>query len=336
MEDVRIEFYKITEFGFFRWGGQEPPFGELDVVLRDLQRWAAGTTLGLTKTYDPGPNGHLLPAYFLDLRQSHGSWLLSLWNETPSTEGAVASIPATAPVGATDVTMNEIEPGSIPGVAAYFWFIPDRDVVATIRFQHPGSCRAQMRSYLRAFMASFCSYAVTEEDEDGQVVTRGYRGGAGEPIVKARPRLSLAPYKKPAERQFLIDRAHNVRKILKKGTLVLVDRIDRALWQRLLDAAHITVPSVRPHEVEMAYDVEVEGLTEQDIANVIDSFDDEDGQNDYGFKFQGEGAVHWLGKEVARDVLSLDITRVNPEMIDPEQLMHELDRHRRRLLAILQ
>jgi hypothetical protein len=333
MEEARLSFYDLREFGIYRWGGARL-FGEVPQILQELQHWSVGKTISETKTYDTGRGGQVLPSYFLSLHEARGTFLLGLWNETPSTDGAVASISENAPVGTTRVTMNEIEEGSIPGVATYFWFVPGSNVVATVRFHHPGTGISQMRTYLRMFMERFCSHAVTDEN-DGELVTVGYREHADSEVFKARPKIALAPHRRDAERQIILDRAPLVRKIEKKGVLMLTARDDRAVWQKLLHAFHIDEPTVRPHEVKMSYEVEVEGLTEAEVAAVMDSYDEEDGQNDYGFKFAGDAQVHWLGKEVARDTLTLDVRHLNPEMINPDDLIRELDRHRRRLLALL-
>ncbi len=335
MEEARITLYDLKEFGFYKWGGPHL-FGDVPGILGELQAWCRGKTISETKTYDVGKGSQVLPAYFSSLREAHGNFLLSLWNETPSTEGAVASIPQTAPVGTTRVTMNEIEAGSIPGVASYFWFVPASNVVATVRFQHPGTAISQMRTYLRRFMEQFSSHAVTEE-HDGELVTTGFRETArSEAVVKAKAKVTLAPHRRDAERQYILDRAAQVRKIEKRGVLQLTTRDDRAVWQRLLHAFHVDEPTVRPHEVKMSFEVEVNGLSRDEVEAVMEGYDDEGGQNDYGFKFAGEGQqIHWLGKELARDTLELDVRRPNPEMVNPDDLIRELDRQRRNLLNLL-
>lgn len=334
MEEARIAFYDLKEFGFYKWGGPHL-FGDLPAILNELQTWCDGKTISETKTYEVGRSSQVLPAYFLSLREAHGNFLLSLWNETPSTDGAVASIPETAPVGTTRVTMNAIEEGSIPGVASYFWFIPGLNIVATIRFQHPGTGISQMRTYLRRFMEQFSSHAVTEE-QDGELVTTGFRENARTGMVNARVKIALTPHRRDAERQFILDRAAQVRKIEKKGLLQLATRDDRAVWQRLLHAFHIDQPANRPHEVKMSFEVEVNGLTRDEVTAVMESYDDEGGQNDYGFKLAGEGQhIHWLGKEIARDSVDVEVRRPNPEMVNSDDLIRELDRHRRRLLKLL-
>lgn len=335
MEEARIAFYDLKEFGFYKWGGPRI-FGDVPRILSEIQIWCDGKTISETKTYEPGRNSQVLPAYFLSLRESRGSFLLSLWNEMPSTDGAIASISETAPVGTTRVTMNEIEEGSIPGVASYFWFIPSSNVMATVRFQHPGAGISQMRTYLRRFMEQFSSHAITEE-QDGELVTTGYRENAHtDTVVKALVKITLAPHRKDAERQFFLDRAGKIRKIEKKGVLQLTTRDDRAVWQRLLQAFHIDAPTTRTHEVKMSYEVEVNGLTRDEVEAVMQGYDDESGQNDYGFKFEGEGQqTHWLGKEVARGVVEVDVRRLNSEMVNPDDLIRELDRHRRHLLNLL-
>lgn len=331
MEKAKFTFYDIKEFGYYKHGSDDSVFGDLHRILRDLQHWAAEKELGQTKTYQVGG---LLPTYFLDALRSRDTWLLCLWNESPSTDGAVASISAHAPVGTNSVTMNELEEGHIPGTASYFWVLPDAGLVAAIRFQHRSTARQQMCKYLREFMRSFSSYAVVEEE--GEITVQGYRDTARSEIVRARPRFTIDIHRQEAEYQYLLNSAHRVRRVFKTDTLDLSQREDRAFWQKLLDAAHLTEPSNRPHEVRMNFDIQVEGgLTRDDMAKVIDTWNEEEEESDYGFKLSQETQTRWLGKTVAKDSLMLDVPRLNPEMVDPRFLLRELERHRPQLLEMV-
>lgn len=335
LEPARIVFYDIEEFGFYKRGSETPLFGAIPDILNDLATWANGRQLGLTKTYDRD-DGSLLPAYFLDARRRGSAWLLTLWNETPNTDGTVASINAYDQVGNVDVTLTELAAGDIPGFASYFWFLPDRNVVATIRFQH-SAARSQMRTYLQKFMANFCSHAVTETNEATQEIrVLGYRATRTSPLVKARARFNLDLHRRSGEQQYLLEHADRVRKLSKKGILTLTERQDRALWQRMLTAAHLTEPSIRPQEVKIRYDVEVEdGLTEDEVSAIINGWDEESDDNDFGFRMVGETETRWLGHAIAKESLSLDVLRLNPEMVDPEFLLEELARHRAELVRLL-
>ncbi|EJL89719.1 hypothetical protein PMI15_00548 [Polaromonas sp. CF318] len=334
-EEARVMFYDIKEFGFFKRSEETPAFGDIGQILRDLERWGAGKQIGLTKTFDV--DGSVLPAYLVDVRRRGQAWLLTLWNETANTDGAVASMSAYADVGNSEVTMNELAEGDIPGFASYFWFLPDHQAVATVRFQHPGAGRLQMRSYVQKFMAYFCANAVTSvDDETDGIRVHGYRASATDPVIKARPRFSMELHKKHAEQQFLLESAHRIRKIKKKSTLILTERPDRALWQKLLDSAHLTEPQVRPHDVKIVYEVEVETFTQEDVAAVIEGWEDEDQAGDYGFVMQGEQETYWLGRAIAKETLMLDIVRVNPEIVDPQTLIEALAHNRTRLLSLLE
>ncbi len=328
-------FYDINEFGFYRRPEHEPLFGDMHAMLTDIQAWTNGKQMGLTKTYEH--DGSVLAAYLVDLRRHGDAWLLTLWNETANTDGAVASMSAYAEVGTSDVTMNELPDGDIPGFASYFWFIPEQNVVATLRFQHPGAARLQMRSYIQKFMENFCSNAVTAiDDETGEIRVHGYRQSPAHPVVKARPKFSMQVHRKEGEQQFLLDAAHRVRKVKKKSSLLLTEAPDRTLWQKLLDGAHLTEPQVRPHEVKIVYEIEVTSFDADDVSAIIDGWNEEDQAGDYGFVLSGETETYWLGRAVAKDSLILDIDRVNAEIVNPQNLLEALAHNRVRLLGLLQ
>jgi len=335
MEDVKVTFFSITEFGFFRRGADAPLFGDMDRVLHDLQRWTRGKILSHTKTYESGDAG-LLPAFFLNVHRQGTDWLLSLWNEMETVDGAVASISGNDPVGEANVTLNELADGDIPGFATYFWFIPDLNVVATVRLNHVSAGRSQMRQYLYRFMAHHSSYVVRDDDVEDEIRILGYRDNNDGDIVRARPRFNMELFPRTQEQQALIARADRVRRIKKKAVLELPNRVDRTLWQKLLEAAHLDEPDARPHEVKIAYEVEVEGLEPDEIRNIIDSWEDENDETDYGFVMVGDPETYWLGRAIAKDDFQIDVRRDGPALAQPEHLLRELRRHRARLIAMLE
>ncbi|MFO7127347.1 hypothetical protein P3E14_32305, partial [Pseudomonas aeruginosa] len=66
-------------------------------------------------------------------------------------------------VGNTEVVLKEIPEGGIPGFATYFWFLPERNVFASIKFQHLITGQKPMQEYMESYLTLYSSHAVLTE-----------------------------------------------------------------------------------------------------------------------------------------------------------------------------
>lgn len=107
LETANITFYQINQCGYFAHGEDVPAFGNTPSLLKEVAEWSKGKTLIETKLNEPV--GDVLPTYLFDIQEFGGAWLLTIWNEVPSTKQNVASVMATSAVGKADVVMNEIK-----------------------------------------------------------------------------------------------------------------------------------------------------------------------------------------------------------------------------------
>lgn len=335
LEEAKVTFYKIAKCGYYRPRGDEHVFGTLPDMLEDLASWSQRKDLGETLTFTPGEDGPNLGVYLLGTNHLHGHRLVALWNATPETDGKVASVSAVSQVGNPEVFMNAIEPNSIPGYSTYFWFIPDAPFFAAIRFQHRSSGHYQLQTYLQSFLRNFGRHVVFDDDVQDPAIL-GYCERPGAKVLNLRGRFRSELFTKAGEHELLIRRATSIRKVIRKSTLSLERRDQRAMWQRLLEFSGMREPTARPADVKLGYELEV-SLTEADVRELIAQWEDEENQtewDDLGFVFSGEAnKIHWISRSIARDTFELDVQRENPEHVDGESLLHELYRLRRHILA---
>ena len=338
-EEAKITVYKITACGYYKRGEPAAPqFGSLSETLRDLRRWIAGKRLGETKTYSAEANERP-PTYVVDVTEFQGDWLLTLWNELETTDGKVASIDGLAEVGRANVMMTEFEAGSIPGFATYFWFMPNVGLMATIRFQHAAGGQLSMNKYLRCFLSQFSTNVVLAEEENelGDIKITGYRASPSADVTHYKPQFKTELLRKPGPIDFLLERADQIRKVSKKEVLDIAERSKRVWWQNLLVNLHLGTPITRPHEVKVNYEVEVDGLSSDQLQTIVDAWQAEDKDaNNYGFDLRGEsGRTYWLDHAFVKDSVTVDVQRQNDEILAAESLLAALRRHRRHLLGLV-
>lgn len=336
MEQVKVSLYKVASCGYYPRGDHDhPQFGRLDEILRDLQRWGANKRLAHTKTFDPADGGNHLPVYLVDATCDGAAWLLTLWNEAHNTEGTVTSINGQAAVGNANVSETEVEEGHIPGHATYFWFLPEQGLMASVRFQHPTTGVSGMNKYMRCFVQRFTSFAVLgEPGDDGKRAIVGYRPNQATAPAHYSARFKTDVFVKPGPLDKILENAASIRKLERKAKLDLAIRPEKDFFQRLLVGVHLSTHQTVQHEAKIKYEVEVNGLEEGEVREIISQWREEDNDDsDYGFVLRGDNNTHWLGREFVRETLELEVERDNAELVQPQSLLRELARHRATLLG---
>lgn len=331
VETAKITLYNVKRCGYYTGRGTQPLFGDLTQVLPALQRWVEGKQLAATKTYEPAEDSPLLPAYLMGMDSFRGSYLLTLWNQVPDTDGQMPSVSADSQVGHAEVHMNEIEPGSIPGFASYFWIDPQAGTVASVKFHHLLGGVHQFNHYLQGYMRSSSPWCVYEDpagDEDLRLV--GYRAAAADDPQDLFPRFQATMVTKRGPRQELLDNVSNITKVHRKTVLKLNRPEPVAVFQRLLRLAGLSGVPAHRDQVKLAYEMPVQ-LTRDELEEIIDSHDAEDFTSDWedvGLQLRGEANVKWLNRAIARDDFDLDVERDNAEVVNGPSLARELWRNR--------
>lgn len=338
VETAKITFYKISQCGYYPFG--EPnnkTFGDIKSTLIDVRKWSAGKELAATKTYESSDGADFMPVYLMDIQQGIGSWVVTMWNQTPSTDGQVASAIGTSSVGSAEVVMNAVPEGGIPGFATYFWFIPSHNVFASIRFQHLVTGQKPLQNYLESFLEKFSQHVVYKNPADGvDIEIAGYRQDANSNIEKVYPRFRTTLFRKPGAHDFLIKNADSIRKVLRKTALKLNRPVDLDSWQRFLKWSHLSEPQNRPDQVKIQYELPVQP-SKKDVESVIAAWNNahEREWDDYGFKLKGEPRVHWLSHSLARKEFELNITRNSLEVVNTGSLLTALTKNKAEILKLI-
>jgi hypothetical protein len=340
-ESVKITFYNVHRCGYYQIGYDTPDFSSLGDVLMQLQSWTNGVALSLTKIADPGGNNEEYPVYLLGIERHGDEWAFATWNEVPSHESGVASVKLDSKVGAPQVHINGIEPNSIPGYATYFWAVPNEGLIASIRFKHKSNGQERMRKYLKRFMAIFTSYVVRGEDSEGNITVIGYTNTEDGKPTKAKPYFKTTPFVKPAQRSFLLENHHRIRKVVRKGHVTVTNGIHRSWWQNTIKFLHGSKEAASQTFVDKRFYVDLEYQPDRDeLASMINAEEQEPegaGWDDMGFVMSGEpGKIHWLGRNNASGDFNLMIERIDDEAVNLKFLLHVLRQNKSHILKLLE
>lgn len=338
-EKARISIYDISKCGYYKWRGDDPEFGSIDEVVRDLSLWSKGKLLVATKTYEPEDYTELFPAYLLDVKEKNGNWLVKIWNETPASEGNVHSVVGTSSVGNPKVIANEIEKGSIPGFATYFWIVPKNNIFASVGFQHLITGQPAFQQYMKSYMEMFSKFVVHAKAPapDIDIEILGYRQSNKDKPLNLHPRFQTALFSKPGDYEFLKKNVDKITRAVRKTKLQLNRNDDLKMWQQFLRWTQISVPKGKPADfINLQYVVGA-NITENDLTNIIREYqDNQDRQwDDYGFKVKGDQKTHWLSHASARGEFELDVIKDNDEVFNTDSLLAALDKRKAAILKLM-
>ncbi len=343
LETVHLGFFKITRCGYYKGRKPTPEFGSLLALLADLEIWAQGKQLAQTQTFQKAVSSNgdtLLPVFLYDIKRRGNEWLVVLWNEVPSTNSQVASVMANGSVGQAQVHMNNVVKGSIPGFATYFWFLPEKEVFANIRFQHATGGHAALQTYIRSYLDRFSSHVdldTTTGNTPFDMNINGYRASATDPLGNFSPRYKSFVFTKPGEHQLLIQQAHKITKVLRRTHLELQTPEDLDVWQKLWRKLHHQ-KTATTDTVSLQYEMK-SSLSKEAVEDIIKTNNDDASEStwdDIGFQLSGESSPRWLNKSYARDKFDLEVARHNAELVDLDSLFDGLTQRRTTILSLLE
>lgn len=336
-EKASITFYRITECGYYARGNETALFGNTAEVLEDLKTWSAGKTLIETKVGEVKETDTAGNVYLLDIRSKQGTWLLTMWNETASTQGKVASVQATSPVGDAEIHMNAIAEGSIPGYATYFWIVPSKGVFASLRFQHPYTAQKPFRAYINKFMETHGRHVVVgSPTEESDYPILGYVENDGDEPQHAYARFNTELKRNPGRKQFMLDNLLKINKIVRKETLDLSQPAELTFWQKMLRQAHLADPANVPIKARISYDFPFKP-TMDDIENLFTAWEEtaETHWDDFGIKITGSQDIYWVSHTLARKEFELPITRDNDEVVNADSLIDAVNTQKAQILQLV-
>lgn len=318
--DVNVRFYRPSACGFYPARGPKR-FGSLKYLIESLKSWSQGKDLVDTRLpYKPDT----LPAYLASITNRSGIYVVVLWIEVPATaDNGVASIQANKPVGQAATVSNPVAPGTIPGFPCYFAVLPASNVVMSLRLDDSVMGLRQFQGYMEEFLSTSSPGVLVDEDDASNIVAYADELGEEHEDVAAKFSLSLIRYGERSE--WIKQRAHLVRKIVRIRTLESARPRDREFWKELVDEIGFTNRPVQTMKTRIKYEMGVSTDPDQIVQLVDDNAEAvEAGKNDFGFVLEGDANTpHWLSNAIAGVEFQARIEEV-AGMVASDQLLNRL------------
>lgn len=337
MLEAKIKFFDIKRCGYYLRGDETPSLGNINDMLQKLNVWATdGRAFSNTSCYEPDPDNDLLNTYFCGWSQNTTTMdsLLTLWNQVPNDNGVIYGMNPTALPGGTSMLSTDFgNTPAIPGAPSYIWFVPSKNVFATIRFAHSVQGKGNLDHYLNGFLQNKSPYRVFESD--AKVIGYSATGEANTNSARLYPKFEAYSRKQEELEAELLTNIFKITKIVKRETLLYTVADDRSAFERVFSKLLSNTPVFNQartisHELQFS-------PTEAELKQIIKNFG-ELGQDSFiknaGFVYKDGRRIMLTGASVAFSH-QFDITREENQLIPTERLLSALTSQRADLLRPL-
>lgn len=343
-EEISLNFYKVDQCGHFQRGNDLPLFGDLSSTLDNVYEWinSDGPAIGSTKTFIFDEESSFLPVYCYDIKKNTDSdYLLITWNETETAEGAFASIRANQQAGSAQVITTSFPNNSIPGHPSYFWFIPERNLFATIRFGGRLSGNPGMNKFMQGFLERFSQWVQVEDGEERSLDTEilGYaENDEGELLHHVKARFKTSLVRKQGEIEYIRQNRERIRKIIRKDEYTSNVEVKRSLFQAIFNHLGITdYTDQNQNTARFKYELNITP-SRNDLEQIITNWQTrhDESWDDVGFEFEGEAGVKWLGSSLVKNTFEVNVRwNETRSVVNPNSLLRALAEKKVELLQLI-
>lgn len=336
-EEALIQFYDVEKCGFYPKRKPDVVDGQFPKVTQDIYNWLTQKKprVAETATYSADPNRNLLPAYCVASYAEAHEFLFTLWVETEVTEdNNFASISKRSTANSARISRKPLGEDDIPGVPAYFWMLPSRNLIGSIRFRRQHAHISKLRRYMKGYLETHYSGLKTASVHN----TRAVDGLDGYTLSDLDSRVEFKPVHQDTDAQKIIANYAQIRKIIVRKNIHLPDEGDKRIFDSLREAIGLGKSRYSENiDRDMHYKGEIAYKpTRDEVRQIIDNFEAVDGWEDIGFSMSdmdSEKYVTWLNRSFSKEKTELRVSRTTHDgLVVLESLMRTLQERKSALL----
>ncbi|CAM3176524.1 hypothetical protein [Vibrio mytili] len=339
MENGLITFFEIDECGFYRSQKlgdsnkrtQVHVKGDLKDALEKVTEWARQRDLSETLPFDSASHPHRPHVYFKDsdLSPENGDQLIVFCKAFTNDEGKLSGFVQDAKVGSSSGDVIQVEKNAegkklIYGAPMYFWYIPEKNLIASIKFPHSIVSTEDMCWYIKRSIENFIP-------DDNKVVHNSTRYNQ---FANADIDYKNVTYKSPCGnysmkfsfktkmKELTVDDispehlAPYITHLVIRETISSEKKIESnpalTLWNKV-NKKRISTKAKKHVEI-----IEEATVTAEELRDILTVYNDENNSsdnsngfawNDIGFRTNDEDTTKWFSNYVDRRKITLDPTQ---------------------------
>ncbi|CAE6937223.1 hypothetical protein P3517_23965 [Vibrio parahaemolyticus] len=343
MLDVYVRFFQVHRCGYYQRGSNTASISSIEDTLLKLREWATdGKEFANTTTYQAFPQRDLFNTYFNDSAhcQMSGDHVLVLWNEVPNDNGVIYGKNPLEHPGSTDMlTTGFDDENVIPGLPSYFWFIPEHNAFATIKFQHSYAGKGNLDHYLNGFLRNKSPYRVFSPEDPNEVIGFSVDGVFNENSAKLYANFQAVGMKNEDLVDSLLQNLGRITKMIKKEELSYINPDNREWHERIFggffNGLTAETPEFGPQNRLITHELQFRP-SEVQLREIVRSFDNSDdiSLRNVGFQYNDGTRVMLSGTSISNET-RLRVTRSDNESISAQVLLNAILEERATLLAPL-
>lgn len=258
-------------------------------------------------------------------------YLIITWNEIPNANSGIAYVDSSASTdGEISINKSPLKKGAIPGYPSYFWVIPDKNIIASLRIQDSYSLigTQNFQYFMKSFLEKFSEPVEPKRNEHGDVSVI-YKINGEETNCTAKFNLILK--REPADTDELVKKYASVRKIIKKSSITHKSAQNTDAFSKFVkwvSSAIAGEDQLSSNDVtSWHFDFGYTPKSEAEFRSIIEQYLDEADETDcvdmnLGVEFEGKrGSPVWL----ADNVLKLSDIECTPEYSSDDELILEYE-----------
>lgn len=246
-----------------------------------------------------------------------------------------ASISRRSTANSAKISRKPLGEDDIPGVPAYFWLLPSRNLIGSIRFRRQHAHISKLRRYMKAYLETHYSGLQRGKNGFNSMTLDGLEAYA---MSDLDARVEFKPVRRDTDPQSIISSHARIKKIIVRKTLHLPDEGD----SKLLDAIRETLGLGKSRYAEkVERDLHFRGdlayrPSRDEVKQIVDNFEAVDGWSDIGFAMTDmdtDKYITWLSHSYSKEKTHLQVSRTTHDgLVVLESLMKVLQGRKAALL----
>lgn len=318
-----VTFFQHTHLGFYRFGNEDDhePLA-IEDLLSSLHGWyQSRVSLEDTLLWDDETPGysHRKKVYLKEIAKDEetGEYILVLWRAVGRGDGiygirADARLDDNALLNANNAAAGQ---RVIWGEASYYWFLPSRNLFASIRFSNSISDTQLMNNFLKDFICLHSDVRPKQRDvkegKYGLYTTVSFpaqrEGATGNLWFK----IHSKQFTKLTTQADLGAIARDITHFVKRD-IIAARAENQPDWTNLFGRLPFMSAEVTRDTRKVEVNIEAKP-TAQELRSIFEQYNEDynvgvDSWRNLGFRKEGVGGVCWLNSFVVKSVLPIDDT----------------------------
>jgi hypothetical protein len=327
LENGLVTFFDVTQCGLYRLKDRKQQWEEGGFVetLSSIYTWLEGRDVDQTLPWDPNSHENRPKIYCKSLHKDseNGDYFFVFWKQFGEGSGAINGIFPKSKVNDDNQDTHKVNANIkgqelILGQAMYYWFIPEFNLIASIRF--PGSCADTdaIQFYIRKLITlrvshprKKCSESTTHNPLKNKDITTKRISYEPEEGKYSLSYLFDVEMKELSIKNTKIETlAENITHIVTRETISATRETNRPTAFKLFDKflQHQNGPLTRKKQVEVTTEVD---LSPVEVTNILKEYSStplkEEEWDNIGFKSNGiESSTKWFNKYIDREHIAVN------------------------------